>query len=152
MSVLNQLVEALRDGSIRVVDLTQPLGPDTPVIGLPDIFGQSPGLTMDVISRYDDAGPAWYWNTLNLGEHTGTHFDAPVHWVTGETAKIAEAEAKRYISEAEEQKRKSEAAKAARRAGRHRQNLTGLKAAYSASQGQDENAHLDTAEDEASDG
>ena len=83
MSVLNQLVEALRDGSIRVVDLTQPLGPDTPVIGLPDIFGQSPGLTMDVISRYDDAGPAWYWNTLNLGEHTGTHFDAPVHWVTG---------------------------------------------------------------------
>ena len=83
MSVLNQLVEALRDGSIRVVDLTQPLGPDTPVIDLPDIFGQSPGLTMDVISRYDDAGPTWYWNTLNLGEHTGTHFDAPVHWVTG---------------------------------------------------------------------
>ncbi len=83
MSVLNQLVDELRDGSIRVVDLTQPLGPDTPVIGLPDIFGQSPGLTIDVISRYDDAGPAWYWNTLTLGEHTGTHFDAPVHWVTG---------------------------------------------------------------------
>ena len=35
MSVLNQLVDELRDGSIRVVDLTQPLGPDTPVIGLP---------------------------------------------------------------------------------------------------------------------
>ena len=83
MSVLNQLVDELREGSIRVVDLTQPLGPDTPVIGLPDIFGQSPGLTIDVISRYDDAGPAWYWNTLTLGEHTGTHFDAPVHWVTG---------------------------------------------------------------------
>ena len=83
MSVLNRLVDELRDGSIRVVDLTQPLGPDTPVIGLPDIFGQSPGLTIDVISRYDDAGPAWYWNTLTLGEHTGTHFDAPVHWVTG---------------------------------------------------------------------
>ena len=72
MSVLNQLVDELREGSIRVVDLTQPLGPDTPVIGLPDIFGQSPGLTVDVISRYDDAGPAWYWNTLTLGEHTGT--------------------------------------------------------------------------------
>ena len=55
----------------------------TPVIGLPDIFGQSPGLSIDVISRYDDAGPGWYWNTLTLGEHTGTHFDAPVHWVTG---------------------------------------------------------------------
>ena len=28
-------------------------------------------------------GPAWYWNVLNLGEHTGTHFDAPIHWITG---------------------------------------------------------------------
>jgi len=50
---------------------------------LPDIFAQSPALTMERISFYDDAGPAWYWNTLLLGEHTGTHFDAPVHWVTG---------------------------------------------------------------------
>jgi kynurenine formamidase len=83
MSVLTQLVDALREGSIRVVDLTQPLGPDTPVIQLPDIFGQSPGLSMQVISCYDQAGPAWYWNTLTLGEHTGTHFDAPVHWITG---------------------------------------------------------------------
>ena len=83
MSVLSQLVDALRDGSVRVIDLTQPLGPTTQVIQLPEIFGQSPGLTMQVISRYDQAGPAWYWNTLTLGEHTGTHFDAPVHWVTG---------------------------------------------------------------------
>jgi kynurenine formamidase len=83
MSVLNQLAAALADGSVRVVDLTEPLSPDTPVIGLPEIFGQSPGLSMDVISRYDDAGPGWYWNTLTLGEHTGTHFDAPIHWVTG---------------------------------------------------------------------
>ncbi len=82
-SLLIRLAGALADGSVRVVDLTQPLGPDTPVIGLPDMFGQSPGLSLDVISRYDDAGPAWYWNTLTLGEHTGTHFDAPVHWVTG---------------------------------------------------------------------
>jgi len=36
-----------------------------------------------VISRYDERGPAWYWNTVHLGEHTGTHFDAPIHWVTG---------------------------------------------------------------------
>ncbi len=82
-SVLTQLVEALRSGQLRVVDLTQPLGPDTPVIGLPPIFAPSPGVTLDQISRYDDAGPAWYWNTLTLGEHTGTHFDAPIHWVTG---------------------------------------------------------------------
>jgi len=83
MTLLTQLADALADGTVRVVDLTQPLGPDTPVIGLPEIFGQSPGVSVDVISRYDDAGPAWYWNTISMGEHTGTHFDAPVHWITG---------------------------------------------------------------------
>ena len=36
------------------------------------------------ISRYDERGPAWYWNNISTGEHTGTHFDAPVHWVTGQ--------------------------------------------------------------------
>lgn len=81
--VLGELVRQLNDGRLHLIDLTQPLGPDTPVIGLPEIFASSPGVTIDVISRYDDAGPAWYWNTLHLGEHTGTHFDAPVHWITG---------------------------------------------------------------------
>lgn len=83
MSLLTQLVDELNAGKIKVVDLSQPLGPDTPVIGLPPIFGQSPGVSMDVISCFDDKGPAWYWNVLHLGEHTGTHFDAPVHWITG---------------------------------------------------------------------
>ncbi len=82
-SILQQLVDELTSGRVRVVDLTQPLGPDTPVIGLPPIFAPSPGVTIETISRYDAAGPAWYWNTLTFGEHTGTHFDAPVHWVTG---------------------------------------------------------------------
>ena len=35
------------------------------------------------ISRFDDAGPAWAWTTLTVGEHVGTHFDAPIHWITG---------------------------------------------------------------------
>jgi kynurenine formamidase len=80
---LTQLVDDLAAGRLEVVDLTQPLGPATPVIGLPPIFAASPGVTIDVISRYDDKGPAWYWNTLRMGEHTGTHFDAPIHWITG---------------------------------------------------------------------
>lgn len=83
MSTLDQLITDLASGAVRVVDLTQPLGPETPVIGLPDMFAPSPGFTMEQISRYDDHGPAWYWNTIHVGEHTGTHFDAPVHWVTG---------------------------------------------------------------------
>ena len=49
----------------------------------PPMFASSPGLTIEVISRYDEKGPAWYWNTIRLGEHTGTHFDAPIHWITG---------------------------------------------------------------------
>ena len=83
VTVLSLLVEEMRNGRIKVVDLTQPLSPDTPVIGLPPIFAQSPPLSIEKISQYDDNGPAWYWNTITLGEHTGTHFDAPVHWVTG---------------------------------------------------------------------
>ena len=83
MSLISQLVAELNDGTLKIVDLTQPLGPDTPVIGLPPMFASSPGVSLDVISRFDDKGPAWYWNTIRMGEHTGTHFDAPVHWITG---------------------------------------------------------------------
>src|SRR5580765_8280544 len=82
-SVLAQLVEELNSGKLQVIDLTQVLSPDTPVIGLPPQFGASPGFSTEVISRYDDKGPAWYWSTIRLGEHTGTHFDAPIHWITG---------------------------------------------------------------------
>lgn len=80
---LANLVQELASGSLRVVDLTQPLSASTPVIELPPMFAPSPGLTVQEISRYDERGPAWYWNTLTLGEHTGTHFDAPIHWITG---------------------------------------------------------------------
>jgi kynurenine formamidase len=83
VTVLSLLVEELNNGRIKVVDLTQPLGPETPVIGLPPIFAPSPGFTTEVISKYNDKGPAWYWSIIHLGEHTGTHFDAPIHWVTG---------------------------------------------------------------------
>ena len=82
-TTLTQLVDDLNAGRLEIVDLTQPLGPETPVIGLPPIFAPSPGVTIEVISRYDDRGPGWYWNTLRFGEHTGTHFDAPIHWITG---------------------------------------------------------------------
>jgi kynurenine formamidase len=80
---LNALIADLAAGRVRVIDLTQPLGPATPVIDLPPVFAASPGVTIEVISQYDAKGPAWYWNTLRCGEHTGTHFDAPIHWITG---------------------------------------------------------------------
>lgn len=70
-------------GTIRTVDLTQTLSPETPTLVLPPEFGQCAGFSMQEISRYDERGVAWYWNNFTVGEHTGTHFDAPVHWVTG---------------------------------------------------------------------
>src|SRR5436853_7889963 len=82
-SVLSQLLEELNSGSLKVVDLTTPLGPDTVVIDLPPMFAPSPGVTVTEISHYDQRGPAWYWNIITMGEQTGTHFDAPIHWVTG---------------------------------------------------------------------
>ncbi len=82
-NTLLQLVAELERGTIDVIDLSIPLGPDTQVIALPPMFAPSPGVTIDLISRYDDKGPAWYWNTITMGEHTGTHFDAPVHWISG---------------------------------------------------------------------
>ena len=82
-NVLSQLVAEMASGAVKVVDLTQLLAPDTPVIDLPPMFAPSPPMSLEQISAYDDAGPAWYWNTIRLGEHTGTHFDAPIHWITG---------------------------------------------------------------------
>lgn len=80
---LSQLVAALAAGRVEVVDLTQTLAPDFPTITMPPEFGQSAPVRIERISHYDAAGPAWYWNNLSFGEHTGTHFDAPVHWFTG---------------------------------------------------------------------
>ncbi len=77
------LIEALSNGSVEIVDLTQPLHEGTPVIKLPPPFANTPGLTREEISKYDDRGPAWAWYTLTIGEHVGTHLDAPIHWVTG---------------------------------------------------------------------
>jgi kynurenine formamidase len=67
-----------------IVDLTQPLSESTPVIKLPPPFANTPGLSRTEISKYNDAGPAWAWYTLTLGEHVGTHLDAPIHWITGQ--------------------------------------------------------------------
>lgn len=56
---------------------------DFPALQLPPQFGQVSPFKMERISHYDEAGPGWYWNNFSCGEHTGTHFDAPAHWVTG---------------------------------------------------------------------
>ena len=83
MADLVSLASALVDGSVEVVDLTSPLHNGTPILQLPPEMGQTARFELELISEYDDRGPAWYWHNFRTGEHTGTHFDAPIHWVTG---------------------------------------------------------------------
>jgi kynurenine formamidase len=83
MPLLTDLVAGLASGDVRVADLTQPLSERTPVLMLPEPFANTPGLSRRELSRFDDRGPAWAWDTLEIGEHVGTHFDAPIHWITG---------------------------------------------------------------------
>jgi len=80
---LNQLALALASGDTKVVDLTHTLDPDFPVIILPPEFGQCARFRMEEVSAYDHRGPAWKWHNISMSEHTGTHFDAPIHWISG---------------------------------------------------------------------
>ena len=83
MTALTSLLADLAEGRVEIVDLTAPLSERTPIIQLPPPFVNTQGFSLQEISRYDDRGPAWYWNNFSAGEHVGTHFDAPVHWITG---------------------------------------------------------------------
>jgi kynurenine formamidase len=83
MSVLSSLVDAIETGTVEVIDLTAALSHETPTLQLPQQFGQTAKFEFEEISHYDDRGPGWYWNNFRTGEHTGTHFDAPNHWISG---------------------------------------------------------------------
>lgn len=87
MSVISGLAAALSAGSVEVVDLTTPLSSDTPILNLPQPLANTVGLSLSPVSNFDDAGPAWAWNDVTVGEHAGTHLDAPVHWISGRDGK-----------------------------------------------------------------
>src|SRR5215471_13504658 len=83
MNLLQDLTNAIAEGRVEVIDLTAPLSDRTPIIQLPPPFANTRRFELTQISHYDERGPAWYWNDIATGEHVGTHFDAPIHWVTG---------------------------------------------------------------------
>lgn len=83
-NVLQSLAGMLASGGIEVVDCSGVLGPETPLLKLPPDFAKdTPPIKIHRIAEYDQDGPFWAWNWLELGEHSGTHFDAPHHWITG---------------------------------------------------------------------
>ena len=83
-NVLESLGAMLLSGRVEVVDCSGTLGPNTPLLKLPPDFAKdTPKIEIHRISEYDQDGPFWAWNWLKVGEHSGTHFDAPHHWITG---------------------------------------------------------------------
>ena len=98
---LNRLSEEIGSGTIRVVDLAQTLNEKTPVIQLPPPFANTPGYERHLISEFDDKGPGWYWSWFSVGEHVGTHFDAPCHWATGKGGACVDTiEARQFVGPA----------------------------------------------------
>ena len=100
MSTLMDLASNIATGQTKVVDLTHTLDPDFPVIILPPEFGQCARFRMEEISCYDHRGPAWKWHNISMSEHTGTHFDAPAHWISGRdlpNASVDEIDVKNFI-------------------------------------------------------
>ena len=82
--IVGDLGAMLLSGDVEVVDCTGVLGPETPIIQLPADFAKAtPKVEIHKISEYDSDGPFFAWNWMVLGEHSGTHFDAPHHWITG---------------------------------------------------------------------
>lgn len=81
--MLQELTQAIATGKVEVIDLTAALSESTPIIQLPPPFANTQPFKLTEISNYDERGPAWYWNDISTGEHVGTHFDAPIHWITG---------------------------------------------------------------------
>lgn len=66
------IVDTIDD--LTLVDLTHPLHPNIPV------WPGHPHFCQEVMSSLE-RGQASCWNALSLGEHTGTHFDAPLHFI-----------------------------------------------------------------------
>ena len=100
MSTLIDFASNIANGKTKVVDLTYTLDPDFPVIILPPEFGQCARFRMEEISCYDHRGPAWKWHNISMSEHTGTHFDAPAHWISGRdlpNASVDEIDVKNFI-------------------------------------------------------
>src|ERR1700691_4619276 len=59
----------------RIVDLSQPVGPDTPVFP-----GDGP-VRIEVIDMMDQS--TMNLSRIELSVHTGTHMDAPFHFFNG---------------------------------------------------------------------
>jgi arylformamidase len=61
---------------MRIVDITRPLGADTPV------YPGDPPIVIERLSESGD-GDTYALSRLTLGSHSGTHVDPPAHFIPG---------------------------------------------------------------------
>ena len=78
-----EFAAALASGAVEVVDLTNPLSADTPTLSLPEPFVNLHDFELQPVAAFDDRAPLWAHNDFRMGEHVGTHVDAPRHWISG---------------------------------------------------------------------
>jgi len=74
---------------VNVVDLTAPLGPDTVM------WPGEPGPTIEVTEIVEVDGS--FGRRVTIGEHSGTHFDAPAHFAVG-GASVADIPAAQLVA------------------------------------------------------
>jgi kynurenine formamidase len=77
------ILATIRSGKLKVIDCSYTYFEGMPGIKLPPPFANTKTFEITNVSRYDARGPAWYWNWFSIGEHAGTHVDAPNHWISG---------------------------------------------------------------------
>ena len=71
------------------------------MLQLPPPFANTPPVSRRMLSAFDDRRPGVGVEMLELGEHTGTHFDAPIHWITGRDGEdVASAPPSRLVGPA----------------------------------------------------
>lgn len=73
---IENLARQLGGGGATLIDLTHALKPGMPVWPTHPVFCQ------EVVESYDRGDIACN-HALAMGEHTGTHFDAPLHFIRG---------------------------------------------------------------------
>jgi arylformamidase len=61
---------------VAIHDISVPIRPDMPV------YDGNPGVEVERVDAIDDGAPANV-SRLSLGAHTGTHVDAPLHFIDG---------------------------------------------------------------------
>ncbi|NLT26723.1 MAG: cyclase family protein [Microbacteriaceae bacterium] len=81
--LLAELTAALASGAVRVVDLTNTLSATTPALRLPEPFVNLDDFSLERAAAFEPTAPMWQHNNFRMGEHVGTHIDAPIHWISG---------------------------------------------------------------------